>query len=140
MPEHYARSCKQIAEELTGAGDGLKFTAMGIGRIRSKVCDDEDSDEKGRVLPSGVIKIMEYLKTELDDREQGKEFEVRCKVIHQKNNNPRIVVCQDMETKKRCLVGVPIKRKDILNKPGKVLPCIKITKDGQDFYNWNGRI
>ena len=140
MPENYTRSCRQLAEELSADGKGLKFTAMGIGRIRSKVCNESDSDEEGRILPTGVLKIMEYLKIELDEREQGNEKEVRCKVIHQKNNNPRIVVCQDMETKKRCLVAVPIKRKNILNKPGKILPCIKIIKDTEEFYSWNGRI
>jgi len=132
-------SCAQLAKQLTADG-GLKFNAMQVGKLKKKCCADEDIDEKGKITPQGVVKICEYLSKELDDREAGKEEEVNCQVINQSNTNPRFVVCKDLETKKRCLVGVPIRRKRILDKPGKVLPCLRITKNGQHFYNWNGRI
>lgn len=131
-------SCAQLAKQLT-VEDGLRFNAMQIGKLRAKCCDDSDSIN-GKIKPSGVVKICRYLDLEIADRQDGKEVEVKCQVLAQSNNNPRIVVCKDLETKKRCLVGVPIKRKHILNKPGKNLPCLRITKNGQNFYNWNGRI
>ena len=129
-------TCKNLAEELTAEG-GLKFNAMGIGRIRAKVCDESDMDGK-KIKPSGVVKICKYLDLELDDREKAKTEIARCQVLHQKNTNPRIIVAKDLETKKRCLVSIPIKRKDLLNVPNKQIKCERKVKDGKYYYKWAG--
>jgi len=131
-------TCNELAKELSAEG-GIAFTAMTIGRIRNKVCSDEDVEGKD-IYPSGVVKICQYLEVELDKRENAEEEVVRCKVLSQKNNNPRFVVAKDLETKKRCLVGVPANRKEMLGRPGKFIKATRIQKDGKYFYRCDGRI
>jgi hypothetical protein len=129
-------TCKKLAEELTVEG-GLKFNAMTIGRIRAKVCDESDIEGK-EIKPSGVVKICQYLDTELKDRQEAKTEIAQCQVLHQKNTNPRIIVAKDLETKKRCLVSIPIKRKKLLNVPNKHIKCERKAKDGKYQYRWAG--
>lgn len=130
-------SCGYLAKLLTVEG-GLSFTAMQIGKVRKKVCDDEDVTSDGKILPSGVVKICKYLDQEIGMRKEAESSEVICRVLHQKTNNPRFVVAQDVETKKRCLVGVPVKRQKQLQRPGLLLKCERIVRNGEYFYNWKG--
>ena len=130
--------CNELARELS-AEDGITFTAMAIGRIRNKVCSDADIDGK-YIKPSGIVKICRYLEVELDKREEAEEQLARCKVLNQKNTNPRFIVAKDLETKKRCLIGVPANRKAMLDKPGKFIKATRILRNGKYFYNCDGKM
>ena len=130
MTETEHETCKSIAEQLGGT-----YTAMRIGKLRAAVCTEEDMDGK-YILPSGVLKIMEQIKGEIDVIETASPAVVTVRVLHQQTGNPRFIFAEDLETKKKVVVSVPKRHKDIINQNGKRLKVNKGELDGQTFYRY----
>ena len=128
-------TCGELAKLLTIKG-GLTFNAMQVGKLRKKVCKAKDLNDQGKILLSGVVKICQYLDHELGIRNEAESTEVVCKVLRQKTENPRFVIAQDLTTKKRCLVGVPVQRQAQLQRPGALLKCERIVRNGEYYYKW----
>jgi short-subunit dehydrogenase involved in D-alanine esterification of teichoic acids len=88
------------------------------------------------ILPSGVLKIMEQIKGEIDVIETASPAVVTVRVLHQQTGNPRFIFAEDLETKKKVVVSVPKRQKDIINQNGKRLKVNKGELDGQTFYRY----
>lgn len=116
-------------------GEELGKTAMEIGRVRKAVCTDEDMDSK-MIKPSGVLKICAHYEHEMEIVENATPDVVEVQVISQPVKNPRWLAGMDLDIKKKALVSVPKNRKDILNKPKKILLVERGSEGGRYFYRW----
>ena len=126
-------TCQTLAQQL-----GKPYTAMRIGKLRKAVCEDEDLDGK-YILPSGVLKIMAQIKGEIEVDEEAEPEVVRVRVLHHQTGNPRYIYAEDLETKRKVAVSVPIRKKAVLNTPGKRLKVNRGDRDGESFYRYPAR-
>ena len=84
-------------------GKELGKTAMEIGRLRKKLCTEDDYDENTKMLTaSGIKKIRDYC----DDLIIQPQF-VKVRVLDFANN-PKFVICRTMEGNKSKKVRVAI--------------------------------
>ena len=130
MTESEHETCKSLAEQL-----GKPYTAMRIGKLRAAVCLDEDLNGK-YIFPSGVLKILGQIKSELNEIEVAKPEVVTVKVLHQQTNNARLIFAEDLKTRMKVKVLVPKRHKDIINHKGKILKVNKGEYDGQLQYRY----
>jgi hypothetical protein len=133
MTETENETCKSIAEQLGGT-----YTAMRVGKLKASVCSEEDLDGK-YILPSGVLKIMAQIKSEIDEIEEAKLETVTVKVLHQQTGNARMIFAEDLETRRKVTVLVPKRHKDIINHKGKMLKVNKGQFDGKLQYRYPAR-
>jgi hypothetical protein len=130
MTETKNETCKSLAKQL-----GEPYTAMRVGKLRVATCSEEDLDGK-YILPSGVLKIMQQIKGEINVIETASPAVVTVRVLHQQTGNPRFIFAEDLETRKKVIVSVPKRHKDIINQNGKRLKVNKGELDGQSFYRY----
>jgi hypothetical protein len=130
MTESEYETCKSLAEQL-----GKPYTAMRIGKLRAAVCLDEDLNGK-YIFPSGVLKILAQIKSEINVIETASPSVVTVRVLHQQTGNPRFLFAEDLDTRKKVRVSVPQRHKDIINHKGKLLKVNKGDQDGQSFYRY----
>lgn len=123
-------TCKSLADQL-----GEPYTAMKIGRIKKRVCDPEDYSER-MIYPSGVLKITKAIKEEMNIIERGKGEMVKVKVLHHKTGNRHLIFAEDLETRRKVSVTVPMRQKRILSTAGKVLTVERGLKDGKFIYRY----
>lgn len=123
-------SCKSLADQL-----GPPYTAMRVGKIRSAVCNASDMD--GRFIkPSGILKITQSIKKEMDIIETASPDIVEVKVLHHKSTNPHFIFAKDVETKRKVAVQVPARQKKILATVGKRLTVERGLLDGKKIYRY----
>jgi len=123
-------TCKEI-------GLYLDMTAMLIGRIRNECCDKSDLSKDGKkILKTGLQKICNFLKREMNLIEDGKPDIVRVQVIKQQCPNPRHLYAKDLERKMKCAVMIPAKDKARLNKIGTILQVERISQNANFKYLW----
>ena len=79
---------------------------------------------------------MNQIKGEIDVIETASPAVVTVRVLHQQTGNPRFIFAEDLETKKKVVVSVPKRQKDIINQNGKRLKVNKGELDGQTFYRY----
>lgn len=111
-------------------GKELGKTAMEIGRLRKKLCTEEDYDEETKTLTaSGIKKIRDYC----DDLVIEPQF-VKVRVLDFANN-PKFVICRTMEgTKsKKVRVAIPANIKGSL-RVNHVFKAQVINFEDQDYY------
>lgn len=123
-------TCKSLAEQLGGT-----YTAMRVGKIRAAVCSEEDLQGK-YILPSGVLKITQSIKDEIDQIEEVKLDVVTVRVLHHQTGNSRMIFAEDLETRKKVKVLVPQRHKDIINHKGKRLKVNKGLYNGKMQYRY----
>lgn len=123
-------TCKSLAMQL-----GSPYTAMRIGKIRKRVCLEEDL-EGSRIKPSGVLKIMSSIKKEMDIIETAAPDVVKVRVLHHQTGNKHYLIACDMETKRRVKVLIPARQKSILNVVGKRLNVNRGLHDGKYLYRY----
>lgn len=126
-------TCQTLAQQL-----GKPYTAMRIGKLRKSVCEEEDLDGK-YILPSGVLKIMAQIRGEIKVEEEASPEVVRVRVLHHQTGNPRFIYAEDLETKRKVAVSVPIRKKAVLNTPGKRLKVNRGDRNGESFYRYPAR-
>ena len=123
-------TCKEV-------GSYLDMTAMHIGRIRNECCDKKDLSKDGKkILKTGLQKICNFLKQEMNIIESGLPDTVRVQVIKQPCKHPRHLFAKDLERGKKCHVMVPAKDKLRLDKVGTVLIVERISKNADFKYLW----
>ena len=123
-------TCKGLADQLGGS-----YRAMHIGKIRKLVCEEEDLDGNF-IKPTGVLKIMAHIKKELDMVENAKTDVVWVRVLHHKSGNPRRIMAEDLETKRKVSVIVPMNRKRLLDVKGKKLKVNRGSENGEYTYRY----
>ena len=108
------------------------LTPLQVGKIRKKVCNEDDYLEKTRhILPSGVRKIKEYLDKRDDDALTPKF--VRVQVLDA-SINPLFFECKRLEKPiKKVRVSVPTTHTHLMRR-GLIFKAQVITKNGEDFY------
>lgn len=108
------------------------LTPLQVGKIRKKVCNEEDYLEKTRhILPSGVKKIKEYLNKKDSDALTPKF--VRVQVIDS-TPNPMFFNCKLLEKPvKKVRVSVPYTHTNLMRR-GLIFKAQVITKNDEDFY------
>ncbi len=127
-------TCKEV-------GEYLDRTAMHVGRIRKECCDDSDLSSDGKlILKSGLQKICNFMKREMNIIESGSPDIVKVMVIHQKCPNPRHIFAKDLERGMKCLVMVPVKDKKRLDNYGTVLSVERISQNANFKYLWTRKI
>ena len=127
-------TCKEV-------GSYLDMTAMHIGRIRNECCEDSDLSEDGKkILKTGLQKICNFLKREMNIIEGGLPDIVKVMVIHQKCINPRHLYAKDIERGMKCLVMVPVKDKARLDNYGTVLSVQRISQNANFKYLWTRQL
>jgi len=108
---------------------------MSIGKLRAAVCSEEDLDGK-YILPTGVLKITAQIKGEIKVIEEAVPAIVTVRVLHHQTNNPRFLFAEDPDTRRKVLVSVPKRHKDIINHVGKRLKVNKVDQDGTAYYRY----
>ena len=121
-------TCGELAKE-------LEKTAMQIGRVRNEVCSESDIDGK-KIKPSGIAKILNHYKVEMDILETGTPDVVYVEAIRQPVANPRWMLAYDRERKQKVMVSVPKNRKDRLSQPKARIIVERGSQDGKYFYIW----
>ena len=121
-------TCGELAKE-------LEKTAMQIGRVRNEVCSESDIDGK-KIKPSGIAKILNHYKVEMDILETGTPDVVYVEAIRQPVANPRWMLAYDRERKQKVMVSVPKNRKDRLSQPKARIIVERGSQDGKYFYKW----
>jgi hypothetical protein len=123
-------TCKEV-------GAYLDMTAMHIGRIRNECCEASDLSEDGKkILKTGLQKICNFLKREMNLIESGKPDIVRVQVIKQPCKHPRHLFAKDIERRRKCHVMVPQRDKLRLDKAGTILTVERISKNADFKYLW----
>lgn len=123
-------TCKEI-------GTYLDMTAMHIGRIRNECCDASDLSEDGKkVKKTGLQKICNFLKKEMNTIESGRPDIVRVQVVRQKCKHPRHLFAKDLDRGKKCHVMVPAKDKARLDKFGTILNVERVSLNADFKYLW----
>lgn len=123
-------TCKEV-------GSYLDMTAMHIGRIRNECCDASDLSEDGKkILKTGLQKICNFLKKEMNVIESGLPDLVRVQVIKQPCKHPRHLFAKDLERGKKCNVMIPAKDKQRLDKAGTVLIVERVSQNAEFKYLW----
>ena len=111
-------------------GKELGKTAMEIGRIRRKICDESEYDEKTKTLfDSAVKKICDYCDNQIIEP----RF-VKVRVLDFANN-PKFVVCRTIEgsKSKKVRACIPANIKGSL-KVNHVFNAQVITYEGEEYY------
>ena len=121
-------TCGELAKE-------LEKTAMQIGRVRNEVCSESDIDGK-KIKPSGIAKILNHYKVEMDIVETGTPDVVYVEAIRQPVANPRWMLAYDRERKQKVMVSVPKNRKARLSQPKARIIVERGSQDGKYFYKW----
>ena len=131
---HFSReemeTCTSLAEQL-----GEPYRAMHIGKIRKLVCDESDLDGT-LIKPTGVLKIMAHIKKDMDMIESAKPETVWVRTLHHKSGNPRRVIAEDLERKRRVSVLVPMNRKRLLDIKGKKFKVNRGSENGEYTYRY----
>lgn len=126
MSKENHMTCGELAKE-------LEKTAMQIGRVRNEVCSESDIDGK-KIKPSGIAKILNHYKVEMDIVETGTPNVVQVEALRQPVANPRWMLAYDRERKQKVMVSVPKNRKDKLSKPKTRIIVERGSEDGEYFY------
>ncbi|MGI9570343.1 MAG: hypothetical protein ACR2PH_11540, partial [Desulfobulbia bacterium] len=102
-------TCKEV-------GEYLDMTAMAIGRMRNEVCDESDVEGK-KLKKSGLQKVLNHLKMEMDLIESTVPCIVKVRIQKKQCKSPRHLFAYDLDRKIGCAVLVPPRDKERLNKP-----------------------
>jgi len=121
-------TCGELAKE-------LGKLPMQIGRVKNEVCDESDLDGK-EIKPSGIAKILNHYKVEMDILENADPDVVYVEAIKQPVANPRWMLAFDRERKQKVMVSVPKNRKDRLSQPRTRFLVERGSQDGKYFYKW----
>lgn len=121
-------TCGELAKE-------LGKLPMQIGRVKNEVCDESDLDGK-EIKPSGIAKILNHYKIEMDILENADPDVVYVEAIKQPVANPRWMLAFDRERKQKVMVSVPKNRKDRLSQPRTRFLVERGSQDGKYFYKW----
>lgn len=125
-------TCKEV-------GEYLGTTAMAIGRMRNEHCSGEDVEGK-RIKKSGLQKILDSLKIEMDIIESGAPNLVEVRVIAKPCKSPRHLNAFDIERGVACAVLIPVRDKERLNKPNTRLIVDRQSLTSNYKYEWNRKI
>ena len=79
---------------------------------------------------------MAQIRGEIKVEEEASPEVVRVRVLHHQTGNPRFIYAEDLETKRKVAVSVPIRKKAVLNTPGKRLKVNRGDRDGESFYRY----
>lgn len=125
-------SCKEV-------GEYLGTTAMAIGRMRNEHCSEEDVVGK-QIKKSGLQKILDSLKVEMDIIESGQPNLVTVRVIAKPCKSPRHLNAFDIERGVACAVLIPARDKPRLNKVNTRLVVDRQSLTSNFKYEWNRKI
>lgn len=121
-------TCKEI-------GAYLDKPPMAIGRLRNEVCTARDISGK-MLKKSGLQKVLDHLKVEMDIIESGMPDIVEVQVVKKFCKSPRHFFALDLERKQGCAVLIPARDKERLARPGSKLRVERVSMDANFKYQW----